>query len=326
MNSLRPQGSPVAFGGMMAALAVVLGLVGQLLPLFGALLAPLPLALCALVLPLGQAAVSGVAAAFVVGMLTGLVNGVQFAFSTVLFSVVLGVLVRARKGYGTCFAGAALAKVTGAGLAFGAQILLAGVDLQTVWRAFSSLEEDMLQTAEQAGLYESLAASGTMTAAEVQDLFVRTVHVVLELSPAIYVLRDAALVGAVMLVLHAFCSRLPLFVQVPVPQWRRMIMPPAWTAGFILAWMCLLAAHHFENTGLWICAANVMVIGAAGMVVDGFSYTLARLRFSERPLMWQFIYVLIAVMLGWYLIILFAFLGVFDSIADYRQLRTAKGE
>lgn len=235
MNSLRPQGSPVAFGGMMAALAVVLGLVGQLLPLFGALLAPLPLALCALVLPLGQAAVSGVAAAFVVGMLTGLVNGVQFAFSTVLFSVVLGALVRARKGYGTCFAGAALAKVTGAGLAFGAQILLAGVDLQTVWRAFSSLEEDMLQTAEQAGVYESLAASGTMTAAEVQDLFVRTVHVVLELSPAIYVLRDAALVGAVMLVLHAFCSRLPLFVQVPVPQWRRMIMPPAWTAGFILA-------------------------------------------------------------------------------------------
>lgn len=40
----------------------------------------------------------------------------------------------------------------------------------------------------------------------------------------------------------------------------------------------------------------------------------------------QLIYLMLAFLMGWYLIVVFVVIGVFDSIADYRQLRSQKGD
>ena len=62
------------------------------------------------------------------------------------------------------------------------------------------------------------------------------------------------------------------------------------------------------------------------MAMDGFSYCLAKLKFKEKPFMIQLIYLMLAFLMGWYLIVVFVVIGVFDSIADYRQLRSQKGD
>ena len=62
------------------------------------------------------------------------------------------------------------------------------------------------------------------------------------------------------------------------------------------------------------------------MAMDGFSYCLAKLKFTEKPFMVQLLYLMLALLMGWYLIVVFAVIGVFDSIADYRHLRSQKGE
>lgn len=62
------------------------------------------------------------------------------------------------------------------------------------------------------------------------------------------------------------------------------------------------------------------------MVLDGLSYILDRLKFSEKPPVTQCLFILLALLMGWYLIAACAIIGVFDSIADYRHLRSQKGE
>lgn len=61
------------------------------------------------------------------------------------------------------------------------------------------------------------------------------------------------------------------------------------------------------------------------MALDGFSYVIARLNFSEKPLITQFLYIALVLLMGGYLIVVCVVLGVFDSIADYRHLRSQKG-
>lgn len=320
MSNLQPPRSPVALGGMMAALAVAFGLLSQLLPIFFGLLAPLPLALAAIWLPTGMAVLSAVAATLVLGMLLGPLAGLSFLCQTAIFGLVCGLLVKAWKRYAVIFSGATLALVLGTGLMLLLQLWLTGAALPT----FSALENEMLASAESMDLFNAMATS-SMTAAEAQTMFTQLVHTMVQLAPAIYVLIFALETGVVLLLLYLLCRRLHTEVQVPALHWKTILMPPAVLVPFLLAWIALLAERYFDNQVLWIVAANVMVIGAAGMALDGFSYVIARLNFSEKPLITQFLYIALVLLMGGYLIVVCVVLGVFDSIADYRHLRSQKG-
>ena len=86
----------------------------------------------------------------------------------------------------------------------------------------------------------------------------------------------------------------------------------------------LLANRYIDIHLLWIVAVNVMVIGAACMVVEGFSYTIAKLRFSEATPLMKLLYIMLAFFMGIYLFVVLAVFGVFDCISDFRHLRTTK--
>ena len=180
MSNLQPPRSPVALGGMMAALAVAFGLLSQLLPIFFGLLAPLPLALAAIWLPTGMAVLSAVAATLVLGMLLGPLAGLSFLCQTAIFGLVCGLLVKARKRYAVIFSGATLALVLGTGLMLLLQLWLTGAALPT----FSALENEMLASAESMDLFNAMATS-SMTAAEAQTMFTQLVHTMVQLAPAI---------------------------------------------------------------------------------------------------------------------------------------------
>lgn len=267
-----------------------------------------------------MAVLSAVAATLVLGMLLGPLAGLSFLCQTAIFGLVCGLLVKARKRYAVIFSGATLALVLGTGLMLLLQLWLTGAALPT----FSALENEMLASAESMDLFNAMATS-SMTAAEAQTMFTQLVHTMVQLAPAIYVLIFALETGVVLLLLYLLCRRLHTEVQVPALHWKTILMPPAVLVPFLLAWIALLAERYFDNQVLWIVAANVMVIGAAGMALDGFSFVIARLNFSEKPLITQFLYIALVLLMGGYLIVVCVVLGVFDSIADYRHLRSQKG-
>ena len=321
MSNWQPRRSPVALGGLMAALAAVFGMMSQLLPFFFDVLAPLPLALAAILLSRSVAVAAAVAASLLLGMLTGPLAGLGFFLRTAIVGVVCGWFVQARRRYAVIFCGTTLAQVIGSSLWLAVMVVLMGVPLPSV----SAMEENLFASAERMNLYATLAESG-MDATQAEAMFANAVHTVVRLTPAIYVLFFACLSGVILFLLHLLCRRLRTPVQVPAPRWKAILMPPAVLVPVLFAWVALLLERHFANPLLWIFAANVMVIGAAGMVLDGLSYILDRLKFSEKPPVTQCLFILLALLMGWYLIAACAIIGVFDSIADYRHLRSQKGE
>ena len=62
------------------------------------------------------------------------------------------------------------------------------------------------------------------------------------------------------------------------------------------------------------------------MAVGGLSYCLDKLKITEKPFMAQLLVLLLVLFMGVYLIVVLAVIGVFDSICDYRHLRSKKGE
>lgn len=320
------QRSPAATGGILAALTVAFGLLAQALPFVFSFLAPMPLALAGILLPFGMATLSGAASALILGMFLGPLAGVGFLLRTVIFGLACGMLVRAGKRFGVIFAGATLAQIVGTLLYLLVQLALMGFKWQEFLRTFTGLEDELLKSADEMDLYSAVAASGGMDVTAAKQAFASTVHVMVQLTPAIYVLLYAGLSAVVLLLLHALCLRLGTPQQVASPVWQKIIMPPAVLVAFLAAWVLLLVERHFDNQVLWIVAANVMVIGAACMAVGGFSYCLAKLKITEKPFMMQILVLLLVLLMGWYLIVVFAALGVFDSIVDYRHLRSGKGE
>lgn len=323
---IDPGRAPVAIGGMLAALGAAFGLLAQVLPIVFSFLAPLPLALAALLLPSSFAVLSGVASALVVGIFLGPMTGVGFFLRTVLLGLACGFLVRAGKRFGVVFVGATLAQIVGSLLYLLVQLALMGFNWQSFLRTFTGMEDELLKSAEQMDLYNTLATSSGMDAAQAKAAFTSTVHTMVQMTPAMYVLLYAALTGIVLLLLQALCLRLHTVKQVAAPHWRSILMPPAVVVLFIIAWMALLAERHFDNQVLWIVAANVMVIGAACMAVGGLSYCLDKLKITEKPFMTQLLVLLLVLFMGVYLIVVLAVIGVFDSICDYRHLRSGKGE
>ena len=311
MSQHQPQRSPVAIGGLMAALAAVCGFMSQLLPFFFGFLAPLPLALAAIWLSRPMALACGVCSALLVGIFMGPLAGVSFFLRSVFLGLVIGSLVKGKRRYGVLFVALTM--------------LISGTGATFLQQFAGGLEEEMLSAADEMDLFNAMATSG-LSAAEAEQTFARVVHFTVQLTPAIYVLMYAALSAVVLLLLHALCLRLRTEVQVNPPRWQEILMPPAVLVPFLVAWILLLVERHLDNQVLWIVCANVMVIGAACMAMDGFSYCLAKLKFTEKPFMIQLIYLMLAFLMGWYLIVVFVVIGVFDSIADYRQLRSQKGD
>lgn len=239
--------------------------------------------------------------------------------------LVIGSLVKGKRRYGVLFAAATLAQALGTVLYLALTMLISGTGATFLQQFAGGLEEEMLSAADEMDLFNAMATSG-LSAAEAEQTFARVVHFTVQLTPAIYVLMYAALSAVVLLLLHALCLRLRTEVQVNPPRWQEILMPPAVLVPFLVAWILLLVERHLDNQVLWIVCANVMVIGAACMAMDGFSYCLAKLKFTEKPFMIQLIYLMLAFLMGWYLIVVFVVIGVFDSIADYRQLRSQKGD
>lgn len=322
MSRPLPNRSPVAIGGMLAAVAIIFALLSQFLPMIFGLFAPLPMVIAVVMLDFKFSVLVAAAASILVAVLLGPVSGLSFFFQYALVGSLMGAFIKAGKNYSTIFLGATVAQAVGFGLFMLAQFALMGFDASAFSNQFMSIEGEMLKNAEETGLYATLAASSGITASEAELLFRQTLEMVVKLMPSIYCLIFAATAAVSLWLSDYVLKRMQLGVRVNPPQWRSIIMPTWVTAIFIASWIMLLVNNRIlDNPLLWIVAVNVMVVGVACMEVDGLSYCLAKLKLSKKSFMWQMFYVMLVLFMGVYIIFVLAFLGVFDAIMDFRHLR-----
>ncbi len=324
MSHPQPNRSPVALGGMLAALSVVFAFMSQFLPMFFGMVAPLPLAVAVLMVSVRYAVMITVVASLLVGILLGPLAGVGFACQSAIMGVVVGKLVKDKRTYGTVFIGGTLAQAGGMALFMLVQLALMGFDWGSFFQTFTEMEKEMVASAQSLGVFDTIAQSGGISAVEAEASFKHTTHLLVQMLPSIYMVLFAVMTALHLWLLHWVVKRMNLAPNVDKPQWKTIIMPTWILVPFLGAWIALLANRYIDNHLLWIIAVNVMVIGAACMVVDGFSYTITKLKFSEATPFMKMLYILLALFIGIYLIVIFAIFGVFDCISDFRHLRTTQ--
>lgn len=156
MSQHQPQRSPVAIGGLMAALAAVCGFMSQLLPFFFGFLAPLPLALAAIWLSRPMALACGVCSALLVGIFMGPLAGVSFFLRSVFLGLVIGFLVKDKRRYGVLFAAATLAQALGTVLYLALTMLISGTGATFLQQFAGGLEEEMLSAADEMDLFNAM--------------------------------------------------------------------------------------------------------------------------------------------------------------------------
>lgn len=321
MSTPSPNRSPVALGGLLAGLSVAFAMLSQMMPMLFGFVAALPLAMAVILLSPRDGILIAIVTAILEGVLLGPLVGIAFFCQYSLMGLVSGWLVKKGKSYASNFVATTLSQIVGMALLLFSQFALMGFKVTEFVNTHLQIEDELLANAESMGLYDSMAQTGSMSAGQAEILFQQVIHTLVQLMPSIYVVLFAALTGIHLYFLHWLCLRMGTTVNVPAPRLKKIIMP-AWTlVPFLLAWVVLLLHNHFTSPLLWMLAVNVMVVGAAGMAVDGFSYIVVRIKFSEASFLWKMLYIMLAIFMSWYLIIFFALVGTFDCISDFRHLR-----
>lgn len=322
MTNQQPKRSPVALLGMLTAVAVVLAFLAQIVPILFGFAAPLPMIVAVIMFGFKQSMLVAAASSILVAVLLGPISGVSFFCQYALVGSLCGAFVKAKKSYGTTFLATTLAQALGMGLLALVQLALMGFDVAAFAQTYLSFESEMLKNAQETGLYATMAAGSGMSAAEAKLIFKQSLTMVMQVMPSLFALFFAATSAIVLWLSDKLCVGMRLDVRPQAPKWHDIIMPYWVTAIFIASWVALLLNNRFlDNQLLWIVAVNVMVIGVACMALDGLSYVLAKLKLSEKSMLWQLFYLMFALFMGVYLIFVLAFFGIFDAIMDFRHLR-----
>ena len=325
MSRLQPTRSPVALGGMLAAITVAFAAMSQFMPLFFGLIAPLPIAVAVLLVSVRFAILVTVVASILIGILLGgPLAGISFACQSALMGIVGGALIKQRRPYGSVFIFVTLAQAGGMALYLLIQLAVMGFDITAFMQTFFTMEEDMIASAESLGVFNAIAQTSGITALEAEETFRHTTHLFMQMIPGIYTVLFALMTALHLWILRWVCKRMNITPNLQSPDMKSVIMPTWVLVPVLGAWITLLANRYIDIHLLWIVAVNVMVIGAACMVVEGFSYTIAKLRFSEATPLMKLLYIMLAFFMGIYLFVVLAVFGVFDCISDFRHLRTTK--
>lgn len=323
MSRPQPSYSPVALGGILVALSVVFAAMSQFLPLFFSLIAPLPLVVAVLLVSVRFAVLVSIAASILVGVLLGgPLAAAGFVCQSALMGIVCGALVKRKYHYSRIFIFVTLTQAAGMGLYLLVQLAFMGFDVAAFSQSFLSMEDEMVRNAQNLGVFDTIAQTSGISALEAEQSFKHTIALFLQMMPSIYLVLFGIMTALHLWIVHWFCKRMNIVPNIERPDMKSIIMPAWVLIPFLGAWIILLANRYIDIHLLWIVAVNVMVIGAACMVVDGFSYTIAKLKFSEATPLMKLMYIMLLFLIGGYIIVVMAIFGVFDCISDFRQLRT----
>lgn len=312
--------SPVAFGGMMVALSILLAAGTKIFPVLIGAFAAIPLALAAFRLSLRNSIITGVAACILIGIFFGPLFGAAFLFEYAILGVFTGYAIQRNWTFSRIFLIAWGLQCIGMLAFLGIQIVIAGFQIDSVLQPFMNMEDDMMRTAKDMGLFERLQTTA-ISADTIEKMFAQSVQFFMRVLPAVYVCLMAVGVALHLLFFQVLCVRLHIPVEVKMPPYDQTIMPVQILVPFVFCWLALLLHQYIDDDILWIVALNGMVICVGCMCVGGLSLILNNIHWRKLAAPFRMLYFIVFFFMGQYFLIVATVVGVFDTILDFRHLR-----
>ncbi len=302
---------------MMAAIAVVLAVVGAYIPILnvvGVILFPLPIT----ILVLRRGVKIGVIDTIVIFMLTlmllGIAQSVVLMIQGGLLGLFLGYCFRYEK---TPLFSLAIATVIAA---FGAlvnvvlSLYVAGMPWEAISGQISMMVEEYVAILQSQG-FESMLTAGGMT---VEEYIEYTVGFMQKLLPAMFILASMFMAMLCYIIFSKVLRRLRYNIPQlpPFPLWR---MDWRFTWGVIVGLLCSWAGTQLQWTWLNTIGVNILYIFFPILLVCGFSCVVwlwKKLRIHTFVLI---LLIFIGLQFFAYICILLAFIGAFDPILDFRS-------
>lgn len=316
---------PVAFGGMMVALSVLLAAGTKIFPILIGFFAAIPLALAGLHLSTRDSLVSAAAATLLVGLFFGPFFGLAFLFQYAILGVFTGLAVKKQWTFRHLFLVAWVIQCIGMLVFLGIQFAIAGFDLTATLKPYLNMENEMIAIAKEMHLFERMQTT-KMDAYTIETLFRQSMQFFMKILPAAYAGLTAVMVAVHLFLFRVVCKRLRLGNGLATPAYDQVIMPVTLLIPLIGCWIILLAKEIFPSEILWLVALNGMVICIGGMGIGGLSLILHNIRWRALAMPFKMVYALIFFLMGQYLLVVAAFIGIFDTILDFRHLRTQTKE
>lgn len=314
--------NPVVTGGMMAAVSVAVYMLGILVPGLASLLGALPMAVCAMMIPLPAAMVSAVAAGLVIGFFLGPMTGMTFVCEFGLMGIYTGWAAAEGKRWFSIFIGGTLFAAAGMLLMLVARFAVMGFDVQAFLGTFTDMRNEMMETVRASGLLEQMA-NQQQSAEMLENTLSQVMQTLLELTPSLYLVVLAAITLIHLWLLKWLSGRLRMPVVYALPRIDSFSAPAWMLVPFFLAWVGILVNNNLPFYPLWLAVINVMVICAATFAAGGLSWVFRAVRWFQRPPAMRLLVLLAMLMTLQYVLIGAAAVGVVDTILQLR--RTSAG-
>ncbi|WP_227763046.1 YybS family protein [Zhaonella formicivorans] len=323
-NNLEHRRSPInalVEGAVLAAIATILGLVGLFLPPLSLLtnfLWPIPLIVLCLRHDLRTGILAFIVTTLLLMMFATPFRGLSLALEFGIMSLIYGLAFKKNWPVGRTVFYGALAAVTGTVLVIGLSILLVGFSLDQMRQEMMAMLDTAIEMYRQMGILDRMAQQG-MTEEKLRAIFSQAAALSISLIPGVMIVSSLATALASFLLSRIILRKMRISLPAipPFTTWR---LPWYFIWGFILGLGSLLLGDYYQIDTLKLVGQNVLAVYFPVFFLIG----LAILKFYMQKFNLKPVFRLaIAFVVLMYLPVAafsLAFLGMFDTLFDYRKL------
>lgn len=314
----------LTFSALMAALSVILYILGAFVPILGffarlALGVPLILAI---LIPQSdtQAIGASLVATFILTLLFGPTAGLHYALAFALSALVMGFLLRRGKAYGPSILWSLCAGILGTGLYYLALFVITGMDVAAIGESLDTMKADIIAVYDDAGLLDSLDQESLTGREDFLSMIDQAFRLMVMTLPALAI----AAVGLQVLVQFLLSHHILGLAGRPLPAvkpFREWHIPAPFAVPFLLAWILFLLRDALPWTVLEPIVINVLLLGGLLAVINGFAWLAYQVRPGKLSSFSKVLFIF-AIFIFFYGFIVFAgLIGLFDMILNLRERR-----
>ncbi|MEN6462718.1 MAG: DUF2232 domain-containing protein [Syntrophomonas sp.] len=249
-----------------------------------------------------------------------------FSFFGLPFMVMSFLAAEEDKGYYYILKRGIMASLIGVSLFMGfIYLTTGGVGIGQLEKQLDNYFEESWQQYEKSGAVEFYEQKG-ITNEEIKTQVKDFAHSIARHLPAFFYLESISVVFLV-LYLSSYLSRKRQIMRLMKKPFTREIMP--WQGAWVvIAGLVLWLWGRDNNSVLYLTGSNILLLCTAITIYFGLSaltYKIKQLKPSTRKVT-ILILIVLSVMFTISAIIFLALLGLFDSLIDYRKLRSQKEE
>lgn len=308
-------------GALMAALAFVL-ILGSTLPLLG-IFFTLVLSLPITIATVRHGSFTGGLSAFLAALLTGLFLGPLSALSVglqyMLLGWIFGYMLYHRKSSSKTLQAGVLTAAVSALLLFCISLGLMGFSPDNISATLDQYQSEMFDMYQSSGMLDLMTQQG-MSAAQVKDMLQQTLHWMVQILPAMFILTR--IVTAVLAYLITLQVLKRLRIRIPrIQTIQKWGLPFSFVWVLILVWALWLAGDYIQNPFLNILTLNSLILCGALLFFDGVSLSCFWFKFNQLSTPMKVFGIIFVVLFFSGFLVACILLGLADLLFDFRKLR-----